>query len=1012
MTLPHRFRLVLALVLALAPAPAGTQPSQLWGTVRLPGTASAARHLVGLDASPAQLDASTLVELLRLAHGNNTGTRTPDLIDRYVTTIADFQTTRAASPDGLRLPTSSTPKKDRDLVDHLADLMGLRVRERRNVYALEVEASESAAERAEWMAANGIDVQQLIKDASPAAAVPLALQDTDLPLPLPDFWQTEIFNAKHLPLLDITSDRQSSLLYVGLMSLDDETLGFLAGHFQLVKHLREDHPGPFAAFGRSLRIHGGVVDVPGGAGAAAVWEELVGRAPGDAERFVRDLLARDAGRLAYFYDLLDHLDASHRAFVMGDRLEAAERPRFVKRVYERTPAAPEWNIDDRPFYRPLLDAGVVLPFIDVNADGTAGPAWWPSLLQHAADGGDWPTRGDRVVADIKERTVDAPWLLEWIFENPKDSLNRYKLFRFAQRVLVSAPREDALNVELALRTQRELPALAAAVERMGLTDSSVYATAGAAAVRVTQSTDAVPAVTRWQAAVGLLEQGRRLHQRPPDTIVRLLESISEIPAKNQDETSGWIAGWFVEQFIPAFVPGESADLEQALVAALAGAPTPNTPAISWEGQDYVVDTAGTVTKQVTAIRQSQRAPRLQDLVALQRLKRQIEKGVASLDELEALAAEMTRLQAAVALLPPIEEKPQPIVRDFKEATAELLKIRKVQDVKRVARQLPVVVRAINAVADATMTPLLYAMAATPTDQPSQIVATAWRAHSFLPASSADRRPWSTIAWQRPEADPGKTAGLTLRGSYLNLDVPLANSRLPQVPIDTAAVARITGEDRAALVHAVTLDPATPPAGDDEAAILEALAKGRAVTSQFAQALPDRPTLRTALRRAGVDEWRTNFILWTAEKQPLRAFGALRATEIYFLGGGSGLSTTFGWPASMVDGCLCRLAPGRLTPEDMRGRVGVQAGAIDVDLLLRLSEDLATIKLPPRLATLVLPIMTADWLNHVQQVGAHNWEALAGWPNRVPSSKVEDALLHLVSMGLLAPPRDGPPAHNR
>jgi hypothetical protein len=96
---------------------------------------------------------------------------------------------------------------------------------------------------------------------------------------------------------------------------------------------------------------------------------------------------------------------------------------------------------------------------------------------------------------------------------------------------------------------------------------------------------------------------------------------------------------------------------------------------------------------------------------------------------------------------------------------------------------------------------------------------------------------------------------------------------------------------------------------------------------------------------------------------------------------------------------------------LRGRVGVQAGAIEVDLLLRLGEDLAKIKLPTRLATLLLPMMTADWLNHVQQVGAYNWEALSGWPDRVPSSKVEDALLHLVSMGLLSPPR-GTPAHDK
>ena len=136
MTLPPRLHFVLALAvaLALAPSPVRTQ-SPLWGIVRLPGTASAARHLVGLDASPAQLDAGALADSLRLAHGNNTGSRTTDLIERYVTTLADFQAARAASPDGLRMPTVSTPKKDRELAERLSDLMGLRLREQKNVYS-------------------------------------------------------------------------------------------------------------------------------------------------------------------------------------------------------------------------------------------------------------------------------------------------------------------------------------------------------------------------------------------------------------------------------------------------------------------------------------------------------------------------------------------------------------------------------------------------------------------------------------------------------------------------------------------------------------------------------------------------------------------------------------------------------------------------------------------------------------------------------------------------------------
>ena len=89
---------------------------------------------------------------------------------------------------------------------------------------------------------------------------------------------------------------------------------------------------------------------------------------------------------------------------------------------------------------------------------------------------------------------------------------------------------------------------------------------------------------------------------------------------------------------------------------------------------------------------------------------------------------------------------------------------------------------------------------------------------------------------------------------------------------------------------------------------------------------------------------------------------------------------------------------------MRGRVGTQGAVASADLQLRLAEQIATMNLPTRLAPLVLPLVTADWLSHVRQVSDYDWESLAAWPSQVPAAKVEEALLHLVSTGVLAPPR--------
>ena len=689
----------LAVLGTLAPNTAKEEPL-IWGAVRLPGSVSAARHVLGLDSSTGRPDASGLLDLARFAHSNASSTRTVDVLGRYLTTVDDLETAVQTLHAGLVLPSSSTPKKEREGVQKIVELLGLRLRERRGAYTLEIEATAVAAERSAWVSANGLDVKQILSSVSVDKPIGLHVTDAELPLPLPDFWQHEVFTSKHLPILDIITDRQSSLFYVGLMALDDETLGFLAGHLPLLRHLREDQPGTFAAFGRSIRIHSGIVDVPGGPTAAVVWESLIGRAATDPERFVRDLLAQDNGRLAYFYDLVDHLDRAHQAFVLGTSLDVKPRERFVKHVYDLFPVTAEWSIPDRPFYRPAFDGAVPLSFIGITAEGDAGPSWWPSIFEQATGGSDWPSRADRRQPEIKDRPADAACVLEWIFRSPKDTVARFQLLRFAQRALAGSQRQEALAVEQALRTWFEMPALGRALERMRVTDPSVFGSVGTAAHQLTQAggiDNVRKVVARWQAALGLLEQADRLHPEPAEKTAKLLRSLAAITPKAHEGSAGALAAWVADELAPAFatVSGDLGDLEHTVVAALAGAPTATTPTLSWEGLDYVIDVAGTVLKQVTAIRQAQHGPRLQDLVALEHVRHTLAQGVATVDQLKSVVAELTRLEAAVAAVPQVDGKPDPLVHEYRDTIADLAKITRTQDLKRTSRALPVIARTLT-----------------------------------------------------------------------------------------------------------------------------------------------------------------------------------------------------------------------------------------------------------------------------------------------------------------------------
>ena len=116
----------------------------------------------------------------------------------------------------------------------------------------------------------------------------------------------------------LVTDPRAAQLYVGLSSLDDQTLAWLGRSPGALSLLSGERLEAFARFGRSLRVHDGEVRVPGGDGAAAFWEELVDASVTEPERFAGRLFERSSARVAHAYDLVSRLSGRHRRFVLGD----------------------------------------------------------------------------------------------------------------------------------------------------------------------------------------------------------------------------------------------------------------------------------------------------------------------------------------------------------------------------------------------------------------------------------------------------------------------------------------------------------------------------------------------------------------------------------------------------------------------------------------------------------------------------------------------------------------------
>src|SRR5213079_1402529 len=106
-------------------------------------------------------------------------------------------------------------------------------------------------------------------------------------------------------------------------------------------------PGVFAAFGRSLRIRGGAVVVPGGGDAASLWRAVAGTDPGQPDAFIARIFSGD-GRLAFLYDTRAHLDTAHQRFALGVAGRVSKREQGMHALLRAFPvASPEWRVDDQ-----------------------------------------------------------------------------------------------------------------------------------------------------------------------------------------------------------------------------------------------------------------------------------------------------------------------------------------------------------------------------------------------------------------------------------------------------------------------------------------------------------------------------------------------------------------------------------------------------------------------------------------------------------------------------------------
>jgi hypothetical protein len=1012
-----------AAVLCATLVPARAAAQDLWGELQLPGGAPAARAVLALGDAAGRPDSGWLLDFIRRYDYQTGASAARTALQRYVAFIEAVRTSASAWPDGCRLPTAAMSRSQRDRIVDFLELLGLAVYEDHGRFTVKPDEDRAARERADWLAGAGVEQSDLVARLNAGQPVAIHIPDSTLPLPLPAFWAGQVFRQRDQPpIAAFANDVAAAYTYFGLMALDRETLAFLARDDQLVRHLYENAAPVLAAFGRSMRVHAGVVDTPG-ANTAPIWEALVGQRTSQPDRFLRELATRDEGWLAFFYDTVDHLDEVHQAAVLGGRLQGRARIDFARRVYDAFKEFQStWTIAVQPFHRPDFDPALALTFVDVGRDGTVGPAWWPSLFGKVTGSSSWPDHPDREVQSLEKHPADLAWMLRWLADNREEALERFQVLRFAQRSFAGLGPEHAADMDVALRAFRDLPALSLVLERMGVRSPATQAHVATKLRALTYGggrDEVEPALAAWQSALGLLEQIQRRRRFPEATLTPLLTSLADAAQAQPGHADGRVAAWLLETLLPALGcdPTDTADPEAAAVRAFVTRPDESPVELTWEGLSYALDWRSPTVASALGVRRAHPGLTLTDLMKLQAIRHEMETGPKTVGAVQALVAPISAIQARLAeALPATDGQPPDIVNDLRDVAETLSRVKRPDDVHRASEKLPVVLRAIDAATAAAVPALEYALAVSPTGQPPSLYADLWTRHRIGGRGDAPlKRPgkvvvesWQRIGWHRPSLADETGGGKGLQGALVGLDIALADSQPRALaPFDATSPPDVDDFFRLVLLQGLVVGDAALMSEDVGHRAASAIAAGRAKVAAWVARPPAAEDLRAALLGAGVSEWRANLFAWDLARTPALAADHLTMENLFYLGTTGELPVAFGGSSVPIDGCLCQLRKPRLAVENVLGHwaLGLPA-AVFSDIRLRLAEHLAAMHLPAALVPAVLPGAVQDFLDHVHQFSPDDWDAPAAWAAHLSQTRVEQYLMGLVSLGVLAPPKGG------
>ena len=421
----------------------------------------------------------------------------------------------------------------------------------------------------------------------------------------------------------LLSDRSLLLACAGALNTDASMRSLLERDRGLLRWIVRSAPAAFWLASRSLKIDKDRVRVPGGSAAEPIWEALAGERVTRTTEFLRALLVKDGGRLAWFYDSVSMMAPDRVAVIFGSGAQTAQLER-TRELYEAFRSADtNWRLEDHPFLRGVADPWMVTTHLGITAGGPAAPAaqwFWEALFDR-----DEITR--KAAASIR-READTPATLGWLVQNitrvaAKERRDRFEMVRFAQNVFGEMSGYDPVEALVALGGYRRYRALLLSLDRMEIRSPGVYARAVEAARRIDElsARDRKHAAVAFQAAIAVLERVRladAIDVAAAGRVVGELAAAAEGDERPMRAIVRWMTTRLMEVLPPLIQPDqwtERTAYESRWLQALAGAPPKSPPALKWEGLDYRVDYFSSEHARIKRIREQLTSPGLDAAIA-------------------------------------------------------------------------------------------------------------------------------------------------------------------------------------------------------------------------------------------------------------------------------------------------------------------------------------------------------------------------------------------------------------